>query len=284
MLKIVPMGSTGRSVFLALFLCLLAPALRAQLPFYTDDTEVTPPHVLHVEFFDEVDALQSEQLPDLRQNTFNVKINTGLPHRLELDFDAPYLTIYRTSQTPSSRGIGDADMGIKWKFHAQKPGSYVPAFAASLYIEFPTGDTKNGLGSGLHDYWLNFIAQERFTDKTRLTVNTGIVFAGNTSTGAVGIQTRGRVFAGGISLLHDLTPKLTLGGELYGGDSSNEGLARSQLQTMLGAQYTIRSGMTLGFGLIVGKYVASPRIGGQIGLSLDFPNVFRSAAHESGNF
>ena len=283
MLKPMPMGLTLRSAPLLLVVCLTSPALRAQLPFYTDDTEVTPPAILHLEFFDEIDALQSEQLPDLRQNTFNIKLNTGLPHRLELDFDAPYLAIYRTERTPFSRGIGDADMGIKWKFFEPGPGSHVPAFAASLYIEFPTGNSKNGLGSGLHDYWLNFITQERISDRTRLTINAGIVFAGNTSTGAVGIQTRGRVFAGGISLLHDVTPKLTLGGELYGGDSSNDGLARAQLQSMFGAQYTIRNGMTLGFGLIVGKYVASPRIGGQIGLALDFPNVFRSAAHESGN-
>jgi hypothetical protein len=57
----------------------------AQLPFYTDDPAVTAPGEWHFEFFNEVDALQSSQYPDLRQNTSNLKLNYGLPHSLELD-------------------------------------------------------------------------------------------------------------------------------------------------------------------------------------------------------
>jgi hypothetical protein len=146
--------------------------------------------------------------------------------------------------------------------------------SASLYIEFPTGDTKNQLGSGLTDYWLNLIAQKSLSDKTRLTGNTGILFAGNTSTGLVGIQTtHGRVYTGGLSILHDCTTRLTLGGELYGGITSNLDLARSQLQALVGGKFTIRNGLTFDFGLLGGRFIASPRIGGQIGFSVDFPDV-----------
>jgi len=42
----------------------------------------------------------------------------------------------------------------------------------------------NGLGSGLIDYWLNTMAQKPFTEKSRMNVNFGFLFAGNTSTGA----------------------------------------------------------------------------------------------------
>jgi Putative MetA-pathway of phenol degradation len=252
--------------------------LFAQLPFYTDDPVVTKQRVLHFEFFNEIDALQSAQFPNLRQNTANFKVNYGLPHNLELDLDAPFLSIYRTSGAQTSKGFGDVDLGIKWNFHKATPDSWAPALAASLYIEFPTGDSRQELGSGLTDYWLNFIIQKPFTDKTRLTGNLGILFAGNTSTGVIGIQTtRGQVYTGGLSLLHDINARLTIGGEVYGGLSDNSGLSRSQLQFMLGTQYNIRAGMTLCFGLIGGKYVASPRIGGQIGVALDFPEVLRSA-------
>src|ERR1700760_2117442 len=105
---------------------LAAPPSRAQLPFYTDDPSVTPVRTVHVEFFNEIDALQSAQFPNLRQNTSNIKINTGLPHGLELDFDAPYLAIYRDPKTPSSNGAGDTNLGIKWNFLREVENSRRP--------------------------------------------------------------------------------------------------------------------------------------------------------------
>jgi hypothetical protein len=44
---------------------------------------------------------------------------------------------------------------------------------------------------------------------------------------------------------------------------------------MLGAQYQLRKGLSLAFGVLGGKYVASPRIGGQVGFAVDFPDVLR---------
>jgi len=253
-----------------------AGPLAAQLPFYTDDPAVTPTGVLHFEFFNEFDGLQSSEFPDLRQNTANFKVNYGLKHSLELDLDFPVLSIYRAPGTSSSNGLGDIDLGIKWNFHKASLGSWVPTLASSLYIEFPTGDESNGLGSGLTDYWLNTIAQKPFTEKTRANANFGFLFAGNTSTGAIGVQTkRGRVFTGGLSLLHDFNTRLTLGIEAYFGIADTSGLGRTQLQGLFGGEYMIRSGCSFTFGLIAGKYEASPRIGGQIGLSMDFPALFR---------
>ena len=89
---------------------------RAQMPFYTDNADVTDEGTLHFEFYNEYDGLQSAQYPDLRQNTFNYKANYGLPHGLELDIDAPYLSIYRAPGTKTSNGPGDTDFGIKWNF------------------------------------------------------------------------------------------------------------------------------------------------------------------------
>src|SRR5215470_8771888 len=247
-------------------------SVQAQLPFYTDDPGVTEPGKWHFEFFNEFDALQHPQFPNLRQNTANYKLNYGLPYNLELDIDAPFLSIFRAMGSQTSNGVGDTNMGVKWNFHKASQKSRIPALAASLYIEFPTGNSRQQLGSGLTDYWLNFIAQEPLTDKTRVNTNLGFLFAGNTSTGVIGIETtRGHVYTGGISLLHDISPRLTLGGEIYGGHANNTGLARSQLQGLIGGQYALRNGLSLAFGLLGGKYEASPRIGGQLGLSLDPP-------------
>ena len=266
---------------LPLLLCALwiEKPLLAQLPFYTDDPAVTERGKWHFEFFNEFDALQHPQYPSLRQNTANFKLNYGLPYNLELDVDTPYLVIFRALGTRTSTGMGDADMGVKWNFHKASQTSRLPALGVSLYMEFPTGDTRQQLGSGLTDYWLNFMAQEPLSDTTRINANIGFLFAGNTSTGDLGIQTtRGHVYTGGLSLLHDVNPRLTLGGEFYGGIADNTGLGRSQFQTMVGGQYAVRNGVTFDFGLLAGKYIASPRIGVQIGFSLDFPDILHPSA------
>ena len=257
-------------------LCAVEP-LRAQLPFYTDDTGVTDRGKWHFEFFNEYDALQL-QYPNIEQNTANFKLNYGLPHNLELDVDAPYLVIHRAAGSKPSSGGGDTDLGAKWSFHKESEGSRIPGLAASLYIEFPTGDARQQLGSGLTDYWLNFIGQKSFSEKTRMNGNVGYLFAGNTSTGALGTQnTRGHVVTGGLSLLHDFTARLTLGGEVYGAYAANGNLGKSQFQGMAGGQYALRKGLSLCLGLLGGKYVASPRIGGQIGIAMDFPDVWANS-------
>jgi hypothetical protein len=268
-------GKPTGLAFLSLWLLVQPHPAWAQAPFYTDDTGVADPGMLHVEASDEIDALQSMQYPDLRQNTATLKTNVGLPHGLELDLDVPYITIDRSSVTSSSGGVGDTNLGVKWRFREGSVTSYSPALAASFYTEFPTGDSRQNLGSGLIDYWLNLIAQVPVSDRTRITVNLGILFAGNTSTGVVGIQTtRGHVFTGGLSVLCDVSSRLTLGGEVYGGIADAVGLDRTQLQTMLGAQYAVREGLSLYVGLIAGTYAASPRLGGVMGFAIDFPHLF----------
>jgi len=251
-------------------------SILAQIPFYTDDPSVTEKGKWHFEFFNEYDVLQL-QYPNVRQNTANYKLNYGLPYNLELDVDAPYLAIFRAIGAQTSAGPGDTNLGVKWNFHKPSQASRALALAVSLYIELATGSARQQLGSGLNDYWLNLIMQKTLSEKTRVNGNLGYLFAGNTSTGVLGIQaTRGHVFTGGISILHDFTARLTLGSEVYGGTANNPGLGRSQLQFMVGGQYAIHNGLTLDFGMLGGKYIASPRIGGQIGFSIDFPVIVSS--------
>src|SRR5262250_2500694 len=125
-----------RAIVLAL-IAIYATSLLTQLPFYTDDPSVTEPWKLHFEFFNEFDALQSSQFPNLRQNTANFKLNCGLPYHLELDVDAPYLSIFRAVGLPNSASPGDTNMGIKWNFRRVSQGSRLPALGASLYVEVP---------------------------------------------------------------------------------------------------------------------------------------------------
>ncbi len=269
----------GHWRMIVMLICLIwSSRLIAQLPFYTDDTEVTSRGTLHFESFNEYDGLQSSEYPNRRQNTTNFKLNYGLPHRLEIDFDAPLLVIQRAPGQRESFGMGDADMGLKWKIRSSDPTGHVPALATTFYTEFPTGNVKEQLGSGLRDYWLNFIVQEPFSEKTRLNLNLGFLFAGNTSTGVVGIQTtHGHVGTGGLSVLHDQSDRFTWGGEVYGGVADSNGLGRNQLQGMLGGVYALRKTLSVTFGVLGGKYPASPRFGGQVGMTLDIPRFLWAA-------
>jgi hypothetical protein len=260
-----------RLLLLAAFGLIAAP-LSAQMPFYTDNTDVTDQGTLHIEIYNELDSLQSAQYPDLRQNTANFKVNYGLPRSLELDFDVPYLAIYRASGSETTKGNGDADMGIKWNFHKASRPLRVPSVSASLYIEFPTGDEAQSLGSGQTDYALNSIAQESISDKTRINANFGYLFAGNTSTGVLGIQiAHGHVYTAGLSLQHDFNRRLTLGAELYGAVDDNNGLGKDQLQALLGGAWALNSRMSFTFAALGGAHIASPKIGCQFGYEIDFP-------------
>jgi hypothetical protein len=146
----------------------------------------------------------------------------------------------------------------------------MPAMTVSAALEFPTGDATRQLGSGLTDYAFNLISQKSLTTKTKLRLNTGFVLAGNSQTGVVGITTRGTVYAGAASLVRDFTPKLKLGIEMTGELTSNFDLGRGQLQNQVGGNYQLRKNISLDFGLIVGYYAASPRVGPQIGFSVDW--------------
>jgi hypothetical protein len=103
-------------ILLLLFTVLGGPrSLVAQRPFNTDDTSITDSGKLHIEFFDEYDGVQLQD-PNLRQNTSNLKVNYGLPHGLELDVDAPYISIYRSSGNKNAYGVCDTNSGVKWNF------------------------------------------------------------------------------------------------------------------------------------------------------------------------
>ncbi len=275
------MRTWGRIFLVALCVASSAGLLHAQMPFYTDNADVTDNGTLHFELFNEIDALQSAQYPDQRQNTLNYKLNYGLPHGLELDVDSPYLSIVRADGAKSAYGPGDTEMGVKWNFRKSTKPLSAPALSASFYAEVPTGDSNDGLGSGLTDYWLNLIAQEPFSDKTRIDANFGYLFAGNTSTGVLGTQTtRGHVYTGGMSITHDWTSKLSLGIEAFGAIADNKGLGRDQLQGLAGGWYQITPRIAVTFAMLGGSHIASPKVGGQFGFEVDFPLRHAAAAND----
>ena len=265
------MARTWRHIWLVLALCVTA---FGQQPFNTDDAEVTPKGKLHLEGANEFDQLRKSNFPNLGQNTANFKFAYGIRENMEIGVDNQILALFNGIDSTVPRtalGFGDLDFSIKYKFHSEHEGSWLPSLAASASFEFPTGDSTKQLGSGLTDYVINGIAQKSLTDKTKLRLNAGFVIAGNTLTGVIGVQTRGTVYTGGVSFVKAFTPKLQLGAELTGALTSNFLLSSGgQLQTQVGGNYELRKNFTLDFGITNGFYATSPRVGGQIGFSYNF--------------
>ena len=263
-----------RTIAAAIVAACSTSAAHAQQPFYTDDADVTPRGKAHVECFNEYDWLQPSQMPHLRQNTFNMKVNYGLGRGLELDLDGPVITIVNDPSVAPQRpvGFGDLDFGIKYNFHQERDGSPAPAFSLVSYIELPTGEVATGLGSGLVDVWVYLVLQKALPRDFVVHLNGGYLFHGNTSTGTIGITTaRGHVATFGGSLVRKMNDALALGVDVTAAATRNAALERAQFQMMLGGSYDIVRGFSLDAGVIAGHYTASPRVGLQIGFSWDLP-------------
>ena len=262
----------GRVLCTSTLLFLSALAAQAQQPFYTDNADVTPRGHVHFEFSNEIDLLQRSSFPTVKQNTADFELDYGLFEGVEIGIESPLLSLFNAAgtipKTPS--GIGDTNLSLKYNFHKERENSRLPAMAIGINLELPTGDTKRQLGSGLSDFFMNGILQKSLSKETTLRLNGGILFSGNTTTGVIGIKSRGIVGTGGASLVKQFTPKLDLGVEMTGALTKNLQLAKGQLQTLLGGNYQFRKNVSFDFGIVFGKYAASPRAGVQLGISVDW--------------
>ena len=259
-------------LFCLLLLLFVSATVKAQQPFVTDDADVTPKREFHLEFSNEFDWLQDDSFPNLRQNTADFELAYGLLENVEIAIESPLITIYndRSAGVRSVSGIGDTNVSLKYNFLHERENSRRPALAIGLNLELPTGDKNRQLGSGLADFYMNGILQKSLTGKTKLRANGGILFSGNETTGAVGIRTRGTVFTAGGSLVRQFSPKVQLGVELTGARATDRQLGKGQLQTMVGGNYQFHPKVSFDVGFVAGKYAASPRLGIQLGVSVDF--------------
>jgi hypothetical protein len=265
--------ATLRRVLLGALLFLsVVKAAHAQQPFVTDNADVTDKGKLHLQIADEYDLLQRALYPAKTQNTFGAELDYGLWKNVEIGF-APALLALRSARVVSPQtvsGVGDSTLHVKYNFLKEREGSRLPAMTVSGVVQFPTGDAQKQLGTGLYDYYVNGIMQKSLSEKTKVRLNGGILFAGNTINGLLGIRTRGKVFTGGGSIVKQYTKRLDLGVEVTGALASNFQLSKGQLQTLVGGNYAVRKKMTLDFGLVAGRFAASPRVGAQLGVSIDF--------------
>jgi len=240
----------------------------AQQPYIVDDAEVTAANIWHLEISNQVDLLRGNARPARWQNTLEWEVDYGLGHRLEVAWLFPVVSIVSDRPAPSVvGGIGDTSFGLKYRFTSQSDALH--SFAGSASLELPTGSRARQLGSGLVDYGLNLISQHRLHRSATLRFNGGLVLAGNTQSGVVGIKERGTVVTAGGSLVGSLSARVQLGGELTMAWSEKAAVGGSYGGWQIGMNVMVRDGMTVDASVLGGWFDVSPRGGFQVGTTFD---------------
>ena len=164
-------------------------------------------------------------------------------------------------------GIGDTSVALKLRFTRNSQAAH--AFAGSVSVEFPTGSRRRSLGSGLVDYGVNIISQHRLSDAAIVRMNGGAILAGNTQTGALGIKDRGSIVTAGASVVVSLSSRLQMGAESTVFYSRKAALGGSYVGWQVGSNFKVHEGTTIDAGILSGWFDGSPRLGVQLGASID---------------
>ena len=272
------MRPTAAPALAPLLLCLLlAAAPRAaaaqdrQQPFFTEVADVTEQGQYYFEAVSEFDVLRTDARPAVRQNSAYFTVSYGVFRNAEVSVFFPVLTVFneRTASPRSATGLGDVGYMFKYNFLREGEGSRRPALAVSFLAEAPTGDDERGAGYGLANYTVNGILQKTVARETVARLNAGVGFAGTTTDEGPTFRTRGVVFTGGGSIVRRFTPRLSLGAELRGARSRNKELGRGLLLGQVGGNFAFGRRVTFDFGVLGGRFPAAPRLGAQLGLSVD---------------
>ena len=199
-----------------------ASAAIAGPPFITDDPEPVELHHWEVYTFS-AGAFDSHgatgQGPAL-------EVNYGAAPNLQLHLIAP-LAYDSPPAGPSILGMGDTELGFKYRFVDPGKDDWFPQVGVFPLLEIPTGDAKRGLGAGYVQAFLPVWIQKDFGKWT--------TYGGGGYWINPGPGNRNFWYAGWL-LQRQVTDRLTLGGEVFHTTSAQVG--RPELTGFnLGGQY-----------------------------------------------
>jgi hypothetical protein len=117
----------------------------------------------------------------------------------------PQMTYVRTN-AGAQFGIGDTEVGVKYRFIEEDDDGWVPMVALYPLFEIPTGDRKRGLGGGVGRTFVPIWAQK--------TVGKWTVYGGAGYWIDPGAAGKNAWFTGAVAL-YQVTETLQLGGEVF---------------------------------------------------------------------
>lgn len=214
--------SLGSAAVLAL--ALAAGSASAGPPFITDDPE--PVDLGHWEIY------------AFSAGAFEHSASTGVGPSLEVNYGAaPNLQLHlianlsydNPSGTPKQFGLGDTELGFKYRFITPGDKDWFPQVGIFPLLELPTGQAKRGLGAGYTQAFLPVWIQK---DIGKWTTYGGAGYWINPGPG------NRNYWYGGWLLQRQVTAKLMLGGEVFHTTSSVVGRSGSS-GFNLGGQYDV---------------------------------------------
>ncbi len=166
------------------------------------------------------------------------EMNWGAVPNLQLHIVVPMVTSFAPAGGPTNSGIGDIELGAKYRF--VKETGRRPEIGVFPFLELPSGNASRGLGVGKTWYRLPLWVQKSWGPWT------GYGGGGAVVANAPGYKNYGLA---GWLLQRKISGKLTLGGEIYGHGA--EGAAatstRSSTMTDFGGYYSLTSRFQLLF-------------------------------------
>jgi hypothetical protein len=136
-----PFTLAGRCLGALLMICLRWPTATAGPPFMTDDPEPVPFRHYEYYLFSTVDRSTEGYDAMLPAMEFNV----GAAPNLQLHIVAP-LQFHIPNEGSTTFGLGDMELGVKYRFLAEK--GWRPQVGIFPMLEIPTGDSQRNLGNG----------------------------------------------------------------------------------------------------------------------------------------
>jgi hypothetical protein len=207
-------------------LCLLSVCAWAGPPFQTDDPE--PIDFRNYEFYTFASSDGTGLETDLSGPA--LEFNWGALPNVHLHIIAPLASIF-PSDGPRAVGLGDIELGIKYKFVQEKGRR--PMIGTFVMVEMPTGNSNRGLGVGKTWYKFPIWVQKSFGPWT--------------SYGGAGVTVfhtpgyRNYPFAGWL-VQRELGKKITLGTEVFyhGPEGTLPPQTRPATMVDLGGYYKFR--------------------------------------------
>ena len=224
-------------VLLVTFLLLVVgagPAF-AGPPFQTDDPDPVPYRHFETYAFELSDGTRAGgtalEFPAW-------ELNWGAIPNVQLHIVVPMATNFPPANGPVNFGIGDTELGVKYRFI--KETKYRPEIGIFPFLELPTGNSSRGLGVGRTWYRLPLWVQKSWGPWTTYGGGGAVVVH------APGYSNYG--FAGWL-LQRTITRKLILGTEIYGHGAAGAASTSTRSSTMadIGGYYTIHEGFQLLF-------------------------------------
>lgn len=189
-----------RWILLATLLCFANPAA-AGPPFRTDDPE--PVELGHWEVYGFTAGTHVRG--DTGGTLAGVEVNYGAAPNLQLHLIAP-LSFDSPSGAASQTGLGDVELGAKYRFITPDEGDWYPQVGIFPLLEIPSGDAGRGLGGGHLKTFLPLWLQKDFGKWTS--------YGGAGYWINPGIGNRDYWFTGWL-LQYQFTPSLALGAEIF---------------------------------------------------------------------